>query len=128
MSFTFNRFAKHSRRKPGERNKLEAEYEAYLETLFKAGEIEGYEFEGIKLRLADKTWWTADFVVLDKEGFIELHDTKGTTTKKRANGSKDKAPWIEGDAAVKMKVVAEIWPFKVFAVYKVSGSWIKQQF
>ncbi len=123
-----NRFAKHKRRAPGERNKLEAAYEAHLEMLHRAGEIDGYKFEGIKLRLADNTFFTPDFLVFASDGVVELHDTKGTTTKKRADGSKDKAPWIEEDAKIKLKVVAEQFPFRVFAVFKVKEGWQMQQF
>ena len=124
----FNRFAKHKRRAPGERNKTEAAYEAYLTLLHKAGEIDGFEFEGIKLRMADLTWWTPDFLVYAQDGVVELHDTKGTTTKKRANVSKDKAPWIEEDAKIKLKVIAERFPFRVFAVFKTADGWQKQPF
>lgn len=128
MSQTHNRFAKHKRREKGERNKTEAAYEAHLELLKRAGEIDGYQFEGIKLRLADLTWWTPDFIVYDKDGYVQLHDTKGTTTKKRADGSKDKVPWIEEDAKIKLKVIAELFPFQVFAVFKTGNGWEKQQF
>lgn len=123
-----NRFAKHKRRAPGERNKLEAAYEAHLEMLHRAGEIDGYKFEGIKLRLADNTFFTPDFLVFASDGVVELHDTKGTTTKKRADGSKDKAPWIEEDAKIKLKVVAELFPFRVFAIFKTAEGWQKQGF
>lgn len=129
MSFVpRNRFARYTRRVPGERNRTEAAYEAHLQALCAAGEICGFEFEGMKLRMADKTWWTPDFVVMTADGYIELHDTKGTTTKTRANGEKEKAPWIEDDARVKMKVIAEQWPFKVFAVFKTPAGWVRQAF
>lgn len=124
----FNRFAKHQRRQPGERNKTEAAYEAHLDILHRAGENDGFRFEGIKLKLADNTWFTPDFLVYAKDGVVELHDTKGTTTKKRADGSKDKAPWIEEDAKIKLKVVAEQFPFRVFAVFKTKEGWQMQQF
>jgi len=94
----FNRFAKHERRKKGERNKLEASYESYLETLKRAGEIDDYQFEGMTLKIADNCRYTADFVVFSRDGVVELHDTKGTTTKKLTNGDKVKKPWIEGAA------------------------------
>jgi hypothetical protein len=123
-----NRFAKHQRRAPGERNKTEASYEAHLDLLRRAGEIDGFGFEAIKLRMADLTWWTPDFLVYAKDGVVELHDTKGTTTKKRADGTKDKVPWIEEDAKIKLKVIAELFPFRVFAVFKTAEGWQKQQF
>lgn len=134
MSFKpFNRFAKHERRKPGGRNKTEAAYEAHLELLKRAGQIDGYEFESLKLKLADNTWFTPDFAVQAKDGVMELHDTKGTTTKQKTKagqptGEKYKAPWIEEDAAIKLKVTAEKWPFRTYAVFKTPEGWTKQQF
>lgn len=119
----FNRFAKFKRRAPGERNKLEAAYERHLETLERAGIIEGFKFEGIKLRLADNTFYTPDFLVFAEDGVVELHDTKGTTKKKRSDGSKVAGPWIEEDAKIKLKVVAELYPFRVMAVFKTSDGW-----
>lgn len=124
----FNRFARHQRRVPGERNKVEAAYEQHLDTLHKAGLIDGFKFEGIKIKLADKTFWTPDFIVFAQDGVVELHDTKGTKTKTRADGSKDKTPWIEEDAKIKLKLASELFPFRVFAVFKTPDGWQKQQF
>ena len=124
----WNRFAKHKRRAPGERNKTEAAYEAHLDLLHRAGEIDGYKFEGMTIKLADNTRFTPDFVVFAGDGVVELHDTKGTTKKTRANGEKEDAPWIEEDAKLKLKLTAELWPFRVFAVFKTKEGWVKQQF
>lgn len=122
-----NRFAKFERRKKGERNKLEAEYEAYLGLMQKSGAIESFMFEGIKLRLADGTSYTPDFLVFASDGVVEIHDTKGTTTKKLKAGN-IKGPWIEEDARIKLAVVAEQFPFRTFAVFKANGTWQKKQF
>lgn len=119
----FNRFAKFKRRKPGERNKLEAAYEQHLEMLKRTGQIDGYRFEGIKIKLADNTFYTPDFIVFAGDGVVELHDTKGTTKKKRADGSNISAPWIEEDAKLKLKLVAELYPFRVLAVFKTTEGW-----
>jgi hypothetical protein len=124
----FNRFAKHKRRAPGERNKVEASYEAHLDLLHRAGEIDGFKFEGIKLKLADNTHFTPDFIVYAADGVVELHDTKGTTKKLRASGIKEAVPWIEEDAKLKLKIVAAQFPFRVFAVFKTANGWEKQQF
>lgn len=124
----FSRFAKHARRKPGEMNKTEAAYDAYLGLLLRAGEIDGYKFEGIKLKLANNTFFTPDFLVMAKDGVLELHDTKGTTKKLRVSGEKEAAPWIEEDAKIKLKLVAELYPFRVFAVFKVKEGWHKMEF
>lgn len=109
-------------------NKTESAYNDYLGLLLRAGEIDGFAFEAIKLRLADNTFFTPDFLVMAKDGVLELHDTKGTTKKLRASGQKEAMPWIEEDAKIKLKVVAELFPFRVFAVFKTSEGWQKQQF
>lgn len=123
-----NRFAKFKRRAPGERNKLEAAYEQHLETLKRAGEIYSYRFEGIKLKLADNTFYTPDFIVFAADGVVELHDTKGTTKRKKSDGSKVAAPWIEEDAKLKLKMVAELYPFRVLAIYKTTNGWERMEF
>jgi len=123
-----NRFAKFKRREPGERNKLEAAYEQHLETLKRAGMIVDFKFEGIKLRLADNTFYTPDFIVFDDDGVVELHDTKGTTKRKKSDGSKVAAPWIEEDAKLKLKLVAELYPFRVFAIFKTTNGWERMEF
>lgn len=130
MSFSrnYNRFAKHVRRKAGEMNKTETEYDTYLGLLLRGGMIDGYKFEGIKLKLADNCFFTPDFLVMAKDGVLELHDTKGTTKKLRASGEKEAAPWIEEDAKIKLKLAAELFPFRVFAVFKTKEGWQKMEF
>ncbi len=123
-----NRFAKFKRRAPGERNKLEAAYEAHLEGLLRAGLIRGYKFEGLKIKLADNTWFTPDFLVFANDDVVELHDTKGTTTKKSANGVKTKAPWCEEDAKLKLKLAAELFPFRFCIIFKTEDGWQRRDF
>lgn len=64
-----------------------------------AGEITGWRFESYKLRLADNTWFTPDFMVQLSTGEIELHEVKACRA--------DNSILIEDDAAVKLKVAAE---------------------
>jgi hypothetical protein len=96
------------RKKAGTMNGLEAAYAKNLTTQQQAGLIEKYWFESFKIRLADKTWFTPDFLVLTKEGFLEFHETKG---------------FMMDDANVKLKVAAESWPFKFILVKKLKGEW-----
>ena len=104
MMHNNKRLAALGRLKAGQMNKTEAAYAQYLEILKRAGEIQWYRFDGIKLRLADKTFLTVDFAVMDRDGVMELHDTKG-------------GPGVfMDDAKVKMKVAAELYPF----VFKVA--------
>lgn len=98
-------------------NKTESAYAVTLEERRIVGEIMWYRFEGIKLRLADSTFYTPDFVVMDKEGLISLHEVKG---------------YWEDDARVKVKVIAEMYPFPVFAITKQAqkrgGGWTVEEF
>lgn len=105
--------ARGSFHKSGQMNKLEAAYAARLESLKLAGEIADYRFECIKLRLADRTFYTPDFMVLRADGEFEMHEVKG---------------FWEDDARVKIKVAASIYPFKFIAVRKQKGAWETEVF
>ncbi|WP_250483285.1 hypothetical protein [Caballeronia sp. GaOx3] len=87
----------------GKENATEKRYAEHLEQRRRAGEIEWYLFEGIKLKLAPKTFLTVDYVVLPASGLLEMHDVKGARA------------IFSDDAKVKMKVAASIFPlvFKV---------------
>lgn len=93
-------------------NKLETAYRDYLVCQQLAGEVAWFAYEGIKLRLAGKTFYTPDFFVMLANGELELHETKG---------------FMQDDAAVKLKVAAENFPFRVYLVKaiakKVGGGW-----
>ena len=89
------------RLKVGEMNKTEAAYGQHLELRKRAGEVLWYRFEGIKLRLADNTFYTPDYAVMLVSGEVELHEVKGF--------------WLD-DARVKIKVAAEMYPFKFLAI------------
>lgn len=91
------------RLKTGQLNKTEAEYQQELELRKSAGEIAWYRFEGLKLRLADKTFYTPDFAVMLSTGELECHEVKG---------------FWQDDARVKIKVAAEQYPFRFIALRK----------
>lgn len=97
----------------GKMNKTEAAYDKHLWELRYAGEILWHKFEGIKLRLADNTFYTCDFAVLPKSGFLELHEVKGF--------------WLD-KSRVKTKVAADMYPFKFIAVKKAKGGWQVEEF
>jgi len=82
-------------------NGWERRYALHLEERQRLGEIQWFEFDSIKLRLADKTFYTPDFLVLNTEGFLEVHEVKGH--------------W-EDDARVKIKVAADKFPMKFLAI------------
>lgn len=101
----------------GQRNKTESAYEALLKDRLHRGEILWYSFEGIKLRLADNTFYTVDFPVLAADGVMEMHEVKGH--------------WVD-DARVKIKVAAAQYPFRFIAVRslpkKAGGGWAVEEF
>ena len=106
------------RLKTGERNKTEAAYELYLEERKQRGEIAWYKFEGVKLRLADNTFYTPDFAVMLKQSReIQMHEVKGH--------------W-QDDARVKIKVAADMYPFRFIAVTprrkRDGGGWNTEEF
>lgn len=106
-----------SRARPvrGRMNKLETSYAAYLETLRLGGEITGWSFESIKLRLADRTWYEPDFLVIAADLELQIHEVKGH--------------W-EDDARVKVKVAAEQFPFRFFGIRRLAKTkqWSREEF
>lgn len=116
------------KRQAGVMNKLEARYQGYLEEQKRLGYLAWYAFEAVKLKLADKTHWTADFCVMRPDGILEFHDTKGTTTKKNSLGERVKSAWVEGHSQIKIKVAAEKFPFRFFHVWLKDGVWQYEEF
>jgi hypothetical protein len=105
------------RLKTGEMNKTEARYDQHLWTRLYAGEILWHKFEAIKLRLADKTFYTCDFAVMTADSTLEMHEVKG---------------FWQDDARVKIKVAASLYPFRFIAVkartQKDGGGYEVEQF
>lgn len=89
-------------------NKLEASYALHLEERKLAGDVLSFFFESVKFRLADKTFYTPDFLVMRGDGQIEVHEVKG---------------FWEDDARVKIKVAAETFPFRFLAIKKGRMGW-----
>lgn len=86
----------------GQMNRTESAFAAELERQRAAGLIQWWKFEGIKLRLADKTFLTVDFAVLDAEGYLRMIDVKGA------------AAVIQDDFRAKVKVAAAMYPLQFF--------------
>ncbi len=105
------------RLKVGAMNKTEAAYDRHLALLQHAGEIQWRKFEGLKLRLADNTFYTPDFAVMAADGVMELHEVKG---------------FWEDDARAKIKIAADLYPFRFIAVKvktkKEGGGWAVERF
>lgn len=111
------RFA-HGRRRhePGTMNKTEARYASVLEARKLAGEVIWYSFEAVTFRLAKRTSYTPDFLVMLADGTLECHECKG---------------FWEDDARVKIKVAAEKFPFRFVAMRelpkKEGGGWASEE-
>lgn len=105
------------RMKVGTKNKTEEAYGAELELRKRAGELAWYAFEGVKLRLADNTFYTPDFAVMRSSGELEMHEVKGF--------------WTD-DARVKIKVAASLFPFHFIAISqrpkREGGGWKIEEF
>lgn len=83
-------------------NGLEKAYAARLETLKQAGEVDWYEFEPMRLKLADDTYYRPDFGVM-RNGILEFHETKGH---------------MREAARVRLNVAASKFPFAFYLVKK----------
>lgn len=105
------------RLKTGQMNKTEAAYFSYLDLLKHAGEIAWFKFEGVKLRLADNTFYSPDFAVMLDDGTMEMHEVKG---------------FWQDDARAKIKIAADMYPFRFIAVKvkakKDGGGWSLEEF
>ncbi|MFC4172663.1 DUF1064 domain-containing protein [Microvirga sp. GCM10011540] len=105
------------RLKTGQMNKTEKAYGDFLELRKRAGEIAWYKFEGIKLRLADNTFYTPDYTVMLSDGSLECHEVKG---------------FWQDDARVKIKIAADLYPFRFIALKanakKDGGGWTEETF
>lgn len=128
-SFGYRKFKQRGgrgkRRAPGEMNGTERKYAERLETLRLRGEIEWYAFEAVTFKLAPDTRYTADFVVMLPDLTIEFHEVKGSTKDKKTG---KRVPFIEGDAKLKIKIAAELMPFRFSLVWPIPEGWGRKDF
>ncbi len=98
-------------------NGLEREHAVNLEMLRKAGKIAAWFYEAMTFKLADDTRYTPDFMVIESDGTVVFHETKGF--------------WRD-DAYVKIKVAAELFPFRFVSYQRVpkkeGGGWKSRVF
>jgi len=97
------------RKLPGVMNKVESAYAQYLNLRQRAGEVEWFAYEAVKLRLAPKTFITVDFFLMLPSGELEAHEVKGS--------------FVEDDAMVKIKVAAQTYPFRFVMVRQQGNGW-----
>lgn len=104
-----------------EMNRTEEKYSRLLQERLLVGEIRWWGFESWKFRLADKTYYTPDFIVVTNDLCIEAHEVKTVW-------DTGKPGWQE-DARIKIKVAAEMHPVKfVAATANRDGSWEFEEF
>lgn len=105
------------RLKTGQLNKTEQKMADELALMQHAGQVLWFKFEGVKLRLADNTFYTPDFAVMSADGVLEMWEVKGH--------------WMD-DARAKIKIAADTYPFrfKAFVVRskKDGGGWKLEEF
>lgn len=104
------RFIPPRRKEPGTMNKLEEKYSRALDIWIKEGTILGYKYEAVKFKLADKTFYTPDFMVVYPDK-IAFHETKG---------------FMRDDANVKLKVVASLFPEFEFVLVQWIGGKVRE--
>jgi len=93
-------------------NNTEKRYAVQLGLMKRAGQILGWSFEGLNFRLADRTYFKPDFLVVFPDRF-EIHEVKGF--------------WRD-DARVKIKVAAKLYPwFKWVAVQWKKKQWVYEK-
>lgn len=97
------------RKLPGTMNKVETAYSQHLSLRQRAGEIDWFAYEAVKLRLAPKTFFTVDFMLMLHSGELEAHEVKGS--------------FVEDDAMVKIKVAAQTYPFRFVMVRQERNGW-----
>lgn len=111
----------------GVMNKTEQRYaDEVLEPLFRARLIHSYHYEALTIKLANDLRITPDFTVIgtmNDEGRSEivLIDVKGAR--------EDDSPYLEDDALVKLKMLADKFCFRVKVVWPSRhGDWKERHF
>lgn len=91
-------------------NDTETDYGKHLNDRKLLGEVVSWDFNAVRFHLGGGAWYKPDFLVVMKEGYVELHETKGY--------------WREA-ARVRIKVAASRYPAFRFVAVKRQGkrSW-----
>lgn len=89
----------------GTMNKTEQAYAAHLELLKASGDILWWKFEPANLKLAPKTFYCCDFMVLKRDMSLCMDEVKGFMT---------------DDANAKIKIAASMFPFQFRIIRKAN--------
>jgi hypothetical protein len=94
----------------GVMNKWETAFAAeVLEPRKLSGEIAGYWYEAIRVRLANGAWFCPDFMLFFPDRHVEFFEVKG---------------FLREAASLRIKFAAEIFPFKFTMCYRNKrGGW-----
>ncbi len=100
-------------------NNTEKAYSLRLEAMRQRGEVLGWLFHPIRVRLADATFYEVDFLVLHADMRIAIHEVKGGHTTDKGQ--------------LKIKLCAEVLPW--FVIYKavkqperLGGGWKLEEY
>lgn len=91
------------------RNKTEARYARRLDDMKHAGAIREHWFERVKFRLANRCWFTPDFLIEYRDGSKAFHEVKGG--------------FIREDGWIKLKVAADAMPFPFYLAQWSGKEW-----
>lgn len=91
-------------------NKTETEYAKRLEQMKMEGRIYDWRFHPMNIRLADRTFYEVDFLVIGENYRLEIHETKGG--------------YVTDKGGMKIKLVAEALPW--FRMVKCTKLKVKQ--
>lgn len=93
-------------------SKLEEKFAELLDLRLHAGEIKYWWYAPMNLRLTKVTFYRPDFLVLTNDNELIIYETKG---------------FMRDDANVKIKVAANLYPFRFILVQKIKGQWIETE-
>ena len=80
------------------KSQLERDWAEHLELLRHGGLVHSWDYEEVKLRLADGTFYTPDFFVVMEDGLIQIHEVKGhmrEAARVRLNVAAERFPWAQ---------------------------------
>lgn len=101
---------------PGQMNKTEEAYAAYLAEQKMLGRIKDYGIHRFTLKLGEDCRYTPDFDVLELDDTISFHETKGAKRMKAKDGSTYVVPFAMDDSKAKVRMAATAFPWLKFCV------------
>lgn len=94
-------------------SKAEERYAAILQSQQRAGQIRGWRYEGLTLKLADGVRYTPDFLVVENDGAMTLLEVKG---------------FMREAARLRLRIAVEMYPaFRWFLIWAKKGGFDPQK-